>query len=237
MEVTITSSIVDDTSLTSATMLAFDNIREKYIFKLKNGCDICVEESKRLFYDDIRDSLIENKKISVGKADSYFGSGSSIVSDAPIIYLVNSKDGRKKKYPLFIGEIKKQGTNDERMAKGLKKQAIGNAGSDRIWKNYMIFAEYCNCIDSNFFPYIVFLHGCDFSPLTMDKSTIGKIYPLFGNINTMNPFFDNEMRGFHGGCCYCQKDTFNIGALYDIIYECCEIGIKYYIDKYKYGNK
>jgi hypothetical protein len=75
--------------------------------------------------------------------------------DGGIIYV---HDGDKK-YPVLIAEAKKQGTNDVRMAEGLKKQARGNA-IERAYKNVeetKIFTQ-----DLDYFPYTIVAHGYDF---------------------------------------------------------------------------
>jgi hypothetical protein len=72
-----------------------------------------------------------------------------------------------KKYPLFIGEDKVQGTNDSRLASGLPRQSTGNA-IERAAKNI----RGCEMITAHMsvFPYVVFASGCDFH----DSETISK---------------------------------------------------------------
>jgi len=64
-------------------------------------------------------------------------------------------------YPILITEDKVQGTNDQRLAEGLARQALGNA-IERAAKNVrgseMLFAG------MSVFPYLVFASGCDFDP-------------------------------------------------------------------------
>lgn len=62
-------------------------------------------------------------------------------------------------YPILVSEAKKQGTNDIRNAEGKKKQAAGNA-IERACKNILEFLIYFDNYD--YFPYIVFIYGCDF---------------------------------------------------------------------------
>lgn len=80
---------------------------------------------------------------------------SFINPDGGILYLV--KDN--KKYAILISEAKKQGTNDERIIEGKKKQAQGNA-IERAHKNYNEFKLYCR--DLPYLPYVMFAFGCDF---------------------------------------------------------------------------
>ena len=137
------------------------------------------------------------------------------------------------KYPLFIGEMKKQGTNDRRIKEGLKKQSIGNAGADRVSKNFKIAGAYCYLCDKDFFPYNVFLHGCDFSEETITKTTKSKLEPLFGKLNTLNPFFDKDIYWERsGGSCFYQHEEFTYEQLYNICFKCCEVGINHYLERF-----
>lgn len=82
-------------------------------------------------------------------------SKSFINPDGGILYAV--KNG--KKYAILISEAKKQGTNDERLKEGKKKQSLGNA-IERAHKNYNEFCLYCK--DLPYLPYVMFAFGCDF---------------------------------------------------------------------------
>jgi type II restriction enzyme len=61
--------------------------------------------------------------------------------------------------PVFIGEAKKQGTNNDRIARGLPRQACGNA-IERAFKNYNELKAYM--FDKDYFPYLLFVYGSDF---------------------------------------------------------------------------
>lgn len=229
----ITSSLNDDKLLTRATELAYVNITSDWLFKLPSNWNIiCC--GKKLMYSDIRKRMLERgySKSSVFK---YYNGDGGVECDSPIIYLTvkDSSYGNVSSYPLFIGEIKKQGTNDRRVSEGKKKQAIGNAAPDRVAKNYEIFADFCYNCDCNFFPYNVFLHGCDFSDDEMTGTMRGKLSPFFGDLNVFNPYFDKDVRmSLKGGCCYYQEEDFTVEQLYDYVYKCCEEGIKYFLCKF-----
>ena len=133
-----------------------------------------------------------------------------------------------------MGEMKKQGTNEKRMLEGKKKQSIGNAGPDRVAKNYVIASDFCYLCDKFFFPYNVFLHGCDFKENEITTTTKAKLQPFFGTLNNLNPYFDNDIWwGRKGGSCFFQGDDYTYEQLYNICFQCCEIGILYYISKYQ----
>ena len=82
--------------------------------------------------------------------------GVSMKPDGGIIWAVLDSG---KRYPVFIGEDKVQGTNDSRKAEGLNRQATGNA-IERAAKN--IRGSEMLCPHMSTFPYVIFASGCDF---------------------------------------------------------------------------
>ena len=80
----------------------------------------------------------------------------SMKPDGGIIWAI-LKSG--KKYPVFIGEDKVQGTNDSRHQEGLGRQATGNA-IERAAKNIRGSEMLCHHMST--FPYVIFASGCDF---------------------------------------------------------------------------
>jgi type II restriction enzyme len=83
---------------------------------------------------------------------------SFIKPDGGVLY-VNFGDGVL--WPILIAEAKQQGTNDIRQEEGKKKQPKGNA-VERAYKNFNELKLFCKNI--TFFPYVIFVSGCDFSP-------------------------------------------------------------------------
>lgn len=85
-------------------------------------------------------------------------------------------------YPLYIGEDKVQGTNDQLHAAGKKRQATGNA-IERYFKN--VRAEEMLCSNVPYFPSVVFAAGCDFH----HTETIAKRLEV-GNYGTPNHYLE-----------------------------------------------
>lgn len=223
----------DDELLTKAVLDACTDIQNRYVCKIPDNWTI-ERGPANITYKNIVDRGIENG-YSREFMEAQYGVNSSIVTDANIIYLVICNGDKREKKPLFIGEMKKQGTNDKRIAEGKKKQAKGNAAGDRACKNFQIAGDYCFCCDKEFFPYTIFFHGCDYDKRTIDKTTIGKLKPFFGDFNVLNPYFNKEGIAFgkrFGGSCFYQKDPYSSDQLYDICYKCCEKGLKHYLKKY-----
>jgi type II restriction enzyme len=234
-EYTITSSRIDDEMLTNVTKNVCNALREKYLCAIPDTWDFeC--NSKKISFKDIKQLAIASG-MPEHKVNMYYGENSSIISDAYIIYLnIYKNENDINRYPLFIGEIKKQGTNDIRMKNGKPRQAQGNAGTDRVSKNFIIASDYCYLIDRDFFPYTVFLHGCDFGVDEISKTTKSKLSPLFGELNKFNPHFDKDMLIYlsqhKGGTCYYQKEVYTYKQLFEACYNCCDYGINHYLSKY-----
>lgn len=224
----IISSKKDDDLICLACKNVFNNLRKKYYTKLPDNWDISLR-GRCVTFPEIRDVI--SKKFGNEHANKHFPGNSRIEADSTIICLEVYEHNRVKSYPLFIGEMKKQGTNEMRMKKGLPKQGIGNAACDRIGKNYTIFAMYCYCLDEKLFPYNVFIHGCDFSKENITTTTLSKLTPFFGTLNEFHPWFDNRI-GLTGGTCYYQKEDFTCEQLYKYCYKCCKCGIEYYLKKF-----
>lgn len=222
----------DDEILALATRKAYEAIREKYIFDIPDTWNIECGKCA-LSFDDIREKMID-AGYSISKANTYYGEDSSIKSDSYIIWLNIYRNERTIKNPIFIGEMKKQGTNNKRLEEGKKKQAQGNAAGDRTAKNFHIAADFCYLCDRHFFPYNVFMHGYDFKETEITKTTKAKLMPFFGKLNVLNPYFDADIPWTRkGGSCFYQGDDYTYEQLYKVCYDCCEAGIKYYLSKYK----
>jgi type II restriction enzyme len=82
---------------------------------------------------------------------------SNIRPDGGILYI---KGNNGKLCPILIAEAKQQGTNDKRLQEGKKSQAKGNA-IERSYKNFFEFKMFCKKL--TYFPYAMFLTGCDFA--------------------------------------------------------------------------
>jgi hypothetical protein len=84
--------------------------------------------------------------------------GLSSRPDCGIIIL--ERKSNKKRYILWCGEMKTQGTNDKLIEQGKKPQALGN-GIERTGKFAVDSAVLC--LGQHWKPFMVFCTGCDFS--------------------------------------------------------------------------
>lgn len=230
----ITSSRYDDELLSLVSENVCKDISEKYLCIIPDEWNFeCGDKS--IYYKNIY-SLLAKTGLSDKIIADYYGLNNRIDTDAHIIYLTIKSGENIIKNPIFIGEMKKQGTNDKRESEGKRKQSQGNAACDRIAKNYFIASDYCYLCNKEVFPYTVFLHGCDFSEQEITSTTKSKLSPFFGKLNVLTPFFDKDILIYlntkKGGSCFYQKDNFTYEQLYNECFNCCEICVKYYIDKY-----
>ena len=100
---------------------------------------------------------------------------SAIKPDGGILFLNDN-------IPLLSTEAKKQGTNNLRCDKGLKKQAMGNA-IERAHKNYN---EIKNLFDPYpYTGYILFGYGCDFQPGSSIIDRLGAM-TYYDSFNTLH---------------------------------------------------
>lgn len=220
----------DERKLESAIEIAFEEIKNDYLFNIPSNWGIELGKSN-IKFSDIKESAIKMGYPS-SNIEKYYDGNNSIVTDGRIIYLSIKKDNDVYRFPLFIGEMKKQGTNDKRMKEGKSKQAQGNAAGDRVAKNYSIASDYCYICDNEFFPYTVFLHGFDFSESEITSTTKSKLKPFFGELNKFNPWFDKNTISKKGGTCLYQEKDFTTDYLKNICYKCCKTGIEHYLKKF-----
>jgi len=102
----------------------------------------------------------------LNKMDPSFGislenENSSIKPDGGLIFIDD--------HLILVSEMKKQGVNKQRLRSGEKKQSMGNA-IERAFKNAREIENYC--INKKYFPYVVFVHGCDFEPQSSMRDRI-----------------------------------------------------------------
>lgn len=149
--------------------------------------------------------------------------------DGGILYLVDNKGNS---YPILIGEVKNQGTNDLRKAEGKKKQAQGNA-IERLGKNVIGFRTYM--MDTDIFPFVCFCDGCDFAE---DSSILDRVVTIamFGELNTDHTSNASYQKAvFNRGSYYCREKKWKPEEMETIMYEVAKKAIYYYFSKY--GDK
>lgn len=154
----------------------------------------------------------------------YYHETSSMRPDGGILSIV-SREGEE--YPILIAEKKNQGTNDLRLAEGMKKQARGNA-IERLGKNVIGFRT--ALMKESIFPFVCFGDGCDFAD---DSSIIDRVVTIsmFGKLNT--EYLHNKHNdAFNRGTFYFRAPHWTEGEMVARCYSIAKKAVHYYFSKY-----
>lgn len=173
-------------------------------------------------------NFIKNKGIRSEFDYSY--KDRTIVPDGGVVYLVN-KD-TDERFPLVIAEIKRQGTNSERIAEGKKKQATGNA-IERLGKNLTGIRSMMNY--EKITPFVCFGWGCDFDSSKEESGTVlSKVVMLnqFYNLNRIYVFKrdgTSDVNYFSPVSMYFRENKWTVDEMFEIMKEIAETSIRYYL--------
>ena len=154
----------------------------------------------------------------------------TIVPDGGILYLV--KKSTNERFPLVIAEIKRQGTNKERIAEGKAKQATGNA-IERLGKNLTGIRTMMNY--EKITPFICFGWGCDFDGDSRETGTVrSKVIMMnqFYNLNQIYVFKrdgDANHNSFAPVSMFFREESWSVDEMFDKMKEIAEASIRYYI--------
>ncbi len=155
----------------------------------------------------------------------HFGS-SCIRPDGGILYMQGEPDDPIS-YPILIGEVKNQGTNDLREKEGLPKQAKGNV-IERLGKNLICLRT--ALMRESIFPFVCFGYGCDFAP---DSSILDRVstMAMFGKLN--KTYLHNEGNGrFNRGSFYFRPERWSVEQMSEIMKDIADRSVLYYFSKY-----
>lgn len=155
----------------------------------------------------------------------------TIKPDGGVLYLVE-KDITGKTImmkPILISEIKRQGTNDERLKEGKEKQATGNA-IERLGKNLTGIKAMMNY--EKITPFVCFGWGCDFaedSTTVLAKvSMLNEFYPL-NRINVFKRDGGSDFNYFSPVSMFFREKKWTVDEMYDIMKEIAESAFRYYV--------
>lgn len=171
--------------------------------------------------------MIQKKRIRQEFEQKYIDR--TIVPDGGVLYLCNSMTGEK--LPLVIAEIKRQGTNKERIAEGKDKQATGNA-IERLGKNLTGIKTMMNY--ENITPFVCFGWGCDFADTKECGTVLSKVIMLneFYPINRINVFKrdgTSELNSFAPVSMYFREERWTIAEMTNIMKEIAETSFRYWV--------
>lgn len=170
------------------------------------------------------------KKKNVRREFNYEFIDRAIIPDGGILYLV--KKNTNEKFPLVIAEIKRQGTNKERLAEGKSKQATGNA-IERLGKNLTGIRTMMNY--EKITPFVCFGWGGDFALDTEETGTVrSKVVMMnqFYDLNKIHVFKkdgNSDLDYFAPVSMYFREERWSVDEMFNIMKEIAETAIRYYI--------
>ncbi len=155
----------------------------------------------------------------------------TIKPDGGVIWLLKEGDDDYRRLVL-VSEIKKQGTNKERLAEGRPRQAQGNA-IERLGKNLIGIRAAMNHEDLT--PFVCFGWGCDFvedydkSSFVMSKvSMMNEFYPL-NRTHVFKKDGSSDRNRFAPVSMYFREPEWKREEMFDILKEVAETSLRYYL--------
>lgn len=192
----------------------FIAIVKEMIDEVSNSLDVTLSWKSRLYATETC-NVVEN--------GVYENSKSYITPDGGFVFI----ELNGKSYPIFIGEVKKQGTNNKRAQEGKKKQAKGNA-IERLGKNVSELRTWLWMED--IFPFVCFGYGCDFGEgsTILDRVLSISCRSPLNNINV----YRTPREGFQSGTYFFREEQWTEQEMKDVISTVMKESISYYIGKY-----
>lgn len=200
--------------------------------KILDTYDIAVEMRKTLPLSDIISHLNSTfgQETGVTFEKATDSPKSALRPDGGFLYVRDRKNERRC---ILVTEVKRQGTNADRLREGKAKQAQGNA-IERLRKNMQ--GVDCLFAGEEVTPFVCFGEGCDFSPTT---STIPD------RVSTMNGFFPLNVvhvrkiyipgpppEVFKPASLFFREDPWTPAEMSDILWQVCQHSISYYQERY-----
>ena len=154
--------------------------------------------------------------------------GRSIKPDGGVIWL-EKDDGPSRL--VLVSEVKKQGTNVERLSEGLPKQAQGNA-IERLGKNLIGIKAMMN--HEQITPFVCFGWGCDFNDKYTDDFVMAKVSMMneFYKLNKLYVYKrdgDSHKNRYSPVSMFFRTKEWTEKEMYEILKEIGEDAIRYYL--------
>jgi type II restriction enzyme len=150
---------------------------------------------------------------------------SGIRPDGGILKMVANNH---EQFPILIGEVKNQGTNDLRAKEGLAKQAKGNA-IERLGKN--VIGLRAAMRSETIFPFICFGYGCDFADDSSIRDRVTTI-AMFGELNKTYLHAVGPHGIFDRGSFYFREGAWSVDEMAEILFDVTKRSVQYYFSKY-----
>ena len=155
----------------------------------------------------------------------------TIIPDGGVIWLTKDSDPNYRRLVL-VSEVKKQGTNKDRMKEGRPRQAQGNA-IERLGKNLIGIRAAMN--HELVTPFVCFGWGCDFDE-DYDSGSF-----VMSKISMMNEFYSlnrtyvfkkdgsSDKNHFAPVSMYFRESEWTQCEMFDILKEVAETSLRYYL--------
>lgn len=155
----------------------------------------------------------------------------TIIPDGGVIWLLKEDDKDYRRLVL-VSEVKKQGTNRERIEEGRPRQAQGNA-IERLGKNLIGIRAAMN--HEALTPFVCFGWGCDFvqnydeGSFVMSKiSMMNEFYPL-NRTYVFKKDGSSDKNHFSPVSMYFREPEWKRTEMFDILKEVAETSLRYYL--------
>lgn len=198
-------SNIDDKNIKNASKLLLSLLKETYT-------NHTFELHSNLMFSEIEEYSKNNIEID------FDYNRRKIQPDGGVIWMDN-------KYPILITEMKRQGTNNERVKEGLTRQATGNA-IERLGKN--LLALHTLYQNDDILPFICFCWGCDFN----EQTVLCKLYAM-NNFKKINILYTDNYKNYRIKPIniLIKENQWSIEELLSNMIEICSYSIQYYINK------
>lgn len=142
------------------------------------------------------------------------------------ILSIKSRD--QSLHPILIIEVKNQGTNDLRVAEGLKRQAQGNA-IERLGKNVIGFRT--ALMGEGIVPFVCFGYGCDFATGSSILDRVVTI-AMFGPLNSISVVNSGDGEQFNRGSFFFREEEWTADEMVEVMSDVASRSIHYYYAKF-----
>lgn len=214
-------SKIDDKNIYIAMLMVKEYLEDRFDGKID---DYNIEFEKNISFKFMIE-MIKSKDLR--SEFEYDFNDRKIIPDGGVLFLV-SKDKKFKK-PILISEVKRQGTNKERIKEGKKRQATGNA-IERLGKNLIAVRSMMN--HENITPFICFGWGDDFN--SSEKTVLSKIV-VMNEFYPLNKIYVNKKDGdanynrYSPVSMFFREPLWEDYEMFDIMKEIAETSLRYYI--------
>ena len=209
------TSTKQELQLGDALFDATERIIEKFGLELRHVKKVMLSE----IVAELRESY-PNVEFSDPLPTSYMTPDGGILS-------ILSKDGDRT-FPILITEVKNQGTNDLRLAEGLKKQSMGNA-IERLGKNVIGFRTML--LDEGIIPFLCFGYGWDFQEWSSIVDRVRTI-AMFGELNKVSVVPEGDEGLFNRGSFYFRQEPWSKAEMTEVMVDVATRAIHYYFAKH-----